>query len=420
MTAFARHALFLFIALRIGDLLNLAAGLWLVPKYVSPAELGAVLPVTSFATTLAIPAFAFAFVFMREATVLASRGEFGRLKSLVRGVFLGVGGFLALALAAAAVFLPRFLQRMRVPDAAAGYLVIAAAFLGCVAPVYTDALNALKRFRALGTVEILSSLARVLVMLAVMPARAFAGYFAGGAAQPLVRIAGAVLALREKLAVPAAPFWERAIARRVAVFFAGVLAYQLAPMLANLAEQSVLRTALPDTVSAGYYLATRFSDLLNTVTFPLLLVLFPHAAEATEQGGSTRPLVLRCAAVALAAAAVLAAVYAATGEALLALLPNGRAYAAYAAYLPWLLAINALTACQNFCTNAEIAAGRFGFLVWFAPLHLLYPAALHLAAARGLSFDELLVWFTAAALLRVAGAAATLRRERRTVRRKEA
>lgn len=410
MTAFARHAVLLFVALRIGDLLNLAAGLWLVPKYVSPAELGAVLPVTSFATTLAIPAFAFAFVFMREATVLAARGEFGRLKSLVRGVFLGIGGFLALALAAAAVFLPRFLERMRVPDAAAGYLVVAAAFLGCVAPVYADALNALKRFRALGAIEILSSLARVLVMLAVMPFRAFAGYFAGGAAQPLVRIAGSVLTLRKELAVPAEPFWDRAVVRRFAALFAGVLVYQLVPMLANLIEQSVLRTGLPDTVSAGYYLATRFSDILNTVTLPLLLVLFPHAAEATEHGGSTRPFVLRCAAVTLAAAALLAVVYAAAGEELLALLPNGRDYAAYAGYLPWLVAVNALTACQNFCTNAEIAAGRFGFLAWFAPLHLLYPAVLYLAAQRGLSFETLLVWFTAAALLRFAGAAATMRR----------
>lgn len=413
MTAFARQTLLLFFALRLGDAVNLFAGLWLVPKYIAPDTLGAVLPVTSFATTLALPAFAFAFVFMREAVLLASQGAFGRLKSLIRGVFLGSGLFLAAALAFAAAFLPRFLERMRVPDAAAGFLVVAAAFLGCLAPVYTDALNALKRFRALGAIEILSALARLLVLFALLPVRAFAGYFAGGAAQPFTRIACSVIALRRELTVPAEPYWSRPLLARFTRLFIGIAVYQITPMLANLAEQTVLRTLVSDTVSAGYYLATRLSDLLNTVTFPLLLVLFPYAAETAAAGGSPRRLVLKCCAAVLAVAAALALVYAFAGGALLAQLPNGRALSLLAPHLPWLVAINALTACQTICTNAEIAAGRFGFLVWFAPLHLLYPAALLLWARGGAtSIETLLAWFTGAAALRFAGAAALCREKR--------
>jgi O-antigen/teichoic acid export membrane protein len=413
MTAFVRQTVFLFLALRLGDAVSLAAGMWLVPKYVSTAELGAVLPVTSFATCLAIPAFAFAFVFMREAAVLAAAGAFGRLKSLIRGVFLGTAAFLALALAAAALLLPRLLAHLRVPDAAAGFLVIAAAFLGCIAPVYTDALNALKRFRALGAVEVLAAAARFLTLLAVMPLRAFAGYFAGSAVQPLVRIAGAVLLLRRETAVPAEPYWSPAVVQRLGALFCGVAVYQMLPMFANFVEQAILRTHVPDSVSAGYYLATRLSDLIHTVTFPLLMVLFPTAAETAAGGGSTRPVVLRCAAVTLLAAVLLALVYAVFGDELLARLPNGHTAAAFAPYLPWLVAITALTACQTFCTNAEIAAGRFGFLLWFVPLHALFPAALTLAGRlRPLSLETFLAWLTAAALLRFAGAAATVQRTR--------
>ena len=44
------YSLMLFCACRAADLLNAFVGLWLVPKYVDPSELGAVQPLTMFAT----------------------------------------------------------------------------------------------------------------------------------------------------------------------------------------------------------------------------------------------------------------------------------------------------------------------------------------------------------------------------------
>ena len=40
------YSLMLFCAMRAADCLNVFVGLWLVPKYVEPAELGAVMPLT--------------------------------------------------------------------------------------------------------------------------------------------------------------------------------------------------------------------------------------------------------------------------------------------------------------------------------------------------------------------------------------
>ena len=147
--SFLKHTILLFLALRIGDFVNVAAGMWFVPKYVSPEDIGAVLPVTSFATFLSLPAFAFAMTVMKESAGLAAEGERGKVKSLLRGVFVAVAAVLVLVLAATAVAMPRFLKLMRVSDGSVGFLVVAAAFLGCVAPVYTDALQSLKRFRLL-------------------------------------------------------------------------------------------------------------------------------------------------------------------------------------------------------------------------------------------------------------------------------
>ena len=402
MDGFARSAILLFLALRVGDFVNVAAGMWFVPRYVSPEDIGAVLPVTSFATFLSLPVFAFAMTVMKESACLSANGEHGKVKSLLCGVFAAVSLILAVVLAVSAMVVPRFLQTMRVSDASVGILVVSAAFLGCVAPVYTDALQSLKRFRALAAVEIGAAVVRFLVMLAAMPLRALAGYFAGQAALPAFRMAGSVFALRKDLSVPGEPYWNRASVRRVALAFLAIIAYQAAPMAASLVEQSILRTALPSVDSAGYYMVSRFSDFLHYLTFPLLLVMFPYTATAAQRDRSTRPFVLKCAAVTLAAAALMAGVYSFFGETLLSLMPHGADYAAYVPYMPWLVAITALTTCQVFYTNAEVSAGRFGFLVWLVPLHLGYPVALHFAVAQGTAptLGSLLVWFGAASALR--------------------
>ena len=404
MTGFAKSAILLFLALRVGDFVGVAAGMWFVPRYVAPEDIGAVLPVTSFATFLSLPMFAFAMTVMKESACLAAAGERGRVKSLLCGAFVGAAAILAVVLVAAAVAAPRFLKAMRVSDASVGFLVVAAAFLGCVAPVYTDALQSLKRFRAMAAVEVGGAVFRFLVMLVVMPCRALAGYFAGQAALPAFRILGSVVALRKDLAARAEPYWDRAAARRIAIAFLAILAYQGAPMAASLVEQSVLRTALPGADSAGYYMVSRFSDFLHYLAFPLLLVMFPYTAAAAKRGEETRPFVVKCAAVTLAVASAMAVAYLFWGRELLSLMPHGSDYAAYSRHMPLLVAATALTSCQIFYTNSEVSAGRFGFLLWLVPLHIAYPALLCLASARGFvaTIDAYLVWIVAVSALRFA------------------
>ena len=409
MDGFARNAILLFLALRVGDFVNVAAGMWFVPRYVSTADIGAVLPVSSFATFLSLPVFAFAMTVMKESACLSANGERGKVKSLLFGVFIAVAAILAAVLAVSAAVVPRYLEAMRVSDASVGILVVSAAFLGCVAPVYTDALQSLKRFRALAAVELGGAFVRFLVMLAAMPFRALAGYFAGQAALPAFRMAGSVLALRRDLAVPSVRYWDRYAVRRIALSFLAIVAYQGAPMAAALIEQSLLRTALPAADSAGYYMVSRFSDFLYYLTFPLLLVMFPYTASAAGRAGNprsavaaTRPFVMKCAAVTLVAAALMALAYAFFGRELLALMPHGADYAAYVPYMPWLVVITALTTCQVFYTNAEVSAGRFGFLFWLVPLHVVYPLALCLAVRCGgvTTLASLLGWFFGASALR--------------------
>ncbi len=409
MTGFAKHAILMFAALRIGDIVNLAAGMWFVPRFVSPEEIGAVLPVTSFATFLSLPVFAFAMAVMKESATLASCGDRGRIKSLLGGVFAVSAAVLAIVLAASTAAMPFFLDAMGVADSSVGLLVVAAAFMGCAAPVYTDALQSLKRFRPLAAVEIAGAVARFAVMAAAMPVRALAGYFAGQCALPVVRMAGSVFALRHDLAVSATRYWNAENVRRLVGAFAGILAYQAVPMAASLVEQSLLRTALPAADSAGYYMATRFSDFLFYLTFPLLIVMFPYTATAAKRNADTRPYVVKCSAATLSAAALMAVAYAFFGRELIALMPNGSRYAEYAPYMPTLVLAAALTSCQVFFTNAEVSAGRFAFLHWLLPLHIVYIAALVLATLMTpLTLDGFTAFIAGVSIARFAFAAASM------------
>ena len=91
-------------------------------------------------------------------------------------------------------------------------------------------------------------------------------------------------------------------------------------------------------------------------------------------------------------------------------MPHGADYAAHVHLMPWLVVATALTSCQVFYTNAEVSAGRFGFLLWLVPLHVAYPAILLAAADAGLltSLEGFVGFFAAAAIARFALAAGAL------------
>ncbi len=398
---FAFHALFIFSALRIADAVNVAAGMWFVPKYVSSEDIGAVLPLSSFATFLSLPLFAFAMTAMKESAVLSAAGEKGRLKSLLSGVFLAAGAAVVLGLIAAAFLMPRFMDLIGLRGGAVGFAVVAAAFLGCVAPVYTDALQATKRFKALGMIEIGASAVRFAVMAALMPIKALLGYFSGQAAQPISRIFFSLFALRKELKVKSESYWNKGNFKRFAALFSLMLVYQALPMAVALLEQYVVRTSMSARDSAGYYMASRFSDFLFYLTFPLLIVSFPYTA--LSRGRRSRmKYVLVCSAITLAVALTAAALYVFCGSRLLSLMPNGGKYAEYAFLMPHLTLAAALTSVQVFTTNAEVSAGSFVFFKWFIPLNAAYAAAFAFAAHLQ-SFEtpsDILVWFWVIAVAR--------------------
>ena len=113
-----------------------------------------------------------------------------------------------------------FLERIRVVEGSLGLLIIVASFVSTASPVYSNALQALKKFKAHALLSALGAPVRLLTMLATMPFRALSGYFVGQTATPAFAIVGDVFFLRKELSIPAEPYWDQSVFRRFAILFA--------------------------------------------------------------------------------------------------------------------------------------------------------------------------------------------------------
>ncbi len=410
------YSLMLFCACRAADLLNAFVGLWLVPKYVNPSELGALTPLMNFANFLALPAAAFASTFRNEVSRLSISHEFGKLKTLMRGVFIATAIFLFFAILASRFLLPLFLERIRIVEGSLGFIIIAVSFVSTVAPIYTNALQALKKFKAQSLLSIVGAPIRLVAMLVTMPFRAITGYFIGQASVPAFNIIGAFFCLHDEFSVKAKPYWNRGTVCRFTKLFIIFLGSGISSSLYILVSTTILRQRLPDLDSAGYYMATRFSDIASFLLAIFITTLFPYTAELTAQKKDVRPLILKTTGVTILFYALVALPFFFLGESILALLPHGEQYYAYGWAIPWLIGIGALEAFISLYSLAEISANRFTYLKWMIPFYLSYSVILLLVTGYGhfadklpitvstflsehniYSLDTMLMWMTGAA-----------------------
>ena len=425
------YSLMLFVACRAADCTNVFVGLWLVPKYVGPSELGAVMPLTNFANFLAIPIAVFASTFRNELTTLAINREFGQMKTLMRGVFIATAIFFFLAIIVCRLILPAYLERIRVAEGSLAFVIIITSFITTISPIYNNALQSLKKFKASSAIAVAGAPLRLITMLVTMPLRALTGYFVGQCAVPASQIVGSVICLRKELSVPAEPYWNREIVRRFGRLFVIFGIGAVAGGVSGLVESTVLRQRLPALDSAAYYMVTRFSDIASFLASSLVFTLFPFTAELAAEGKDTRPLIVKTSLAVFVTNAALAGFFCLFGERIIALLPNGGEYSAYWWAIPWIIAITSTNLFTSFYGTGEVSAFRFGYMKWMIPLTLAYPAALLLVTGYGYftayipaswaeflashnvsSLSAMLWWMTGIAILKAACCALAMLRQK--------
>ena len=423
------YSIMLFCAYRTADILNAFVGLWLVPKHISPEELGAVMPLSNFANCLALPLAAFANTFRNEVSRLSAENRMGELKTLLSSVFAATGIFLACALVVARLVLPLFLERIRIVEGSLGILILAASFLGAISPIYTNALQSLKKFREQAVLSIVGAPVRLLAMLAAMPFRALSGYFVGQSAPMVFGIAASIFSLRKELSVKARPYWSREVVQRFTRTFVLFAVGGLASNFYVLVESTIIRQRLPDIDSAGYYMVSRFSEIANFLYLAIVFAIFPFSAELAAKGRDCMRLVYRAGLVVALLNAVLAVFFFFFGRDILQLLPNGAVYSQFWWAIPWQIALYSSGAFIGLYLTAEMAAGRFSYLKWTIPFDLVYPAVLLAVTGYGYfaglvpeswteflarhnirSLSTMLVWMTVVNILKLIVCVACMRR----------
>ena len=232
---------------------------------------------------------------------------------------------------------------------------------------------------------------------------------------------GDVFCLRKELAVPAEPYWNSNVFKRFLFLFTIFAGWAATGGLPGLVESTVIRQRLPDLDSAGYYMATRFSEISGYFFCTLSFTIFPYTADMAAKGKDMRPLILKASFASIAFGALVAAPFFFIAKPILSVLPHGAEYVAYWWVIPWCIGISAISFPLSLYTTAEVSAQRFGFLKWLMPLDLIYPAVLlfvtgygylvgiipeswttFLAAHNVRTLETMLWWMTAASAIKLA------------------
>lgn len=278
------YSLMIFVACRSGDAIQAFIGLWLVPKYVGAEELGAVLPLQQLSGLFTVPLAVLATVFAKYVNVYATRGEFGKVRCLVRDVLVASAALFAVCIGAASLVVPFFYERLRVASGSLTALVLAAGFAGNVASLFTSALQGLKMFKTITVQNLVSAPIRLVTLLVAMPVRALSGYVLGQTTPPAACSLLAFGSLRRRLAPhPCDPSWRRDLPE-ILRYLAPVAVYTVLSALANTVQTTIYRQRLPEVESSAYYLLTRFAEIAGYVGSSIIAVLVPLVSEAHETG----------------------------------------------------------------------------------------------------------------------------------------
>lgn len=363
------YTLLLFIAQRFSDVINMFVGLWLVPKYVPMEELGAVLPITAVVGFLALPITIVVTPFQKFITKFNDAGEVGKVKSLVRDVFVGTFLLGSLVFLIAWLVLPFFFERMRVAAGSLGALMLMVSIAGAVSGVFGAAVAGVKRFGACAWFALLGAPLRLVVMALAMPFRALSGYVLGQGAPHGVYILGSIWALRDyfRSDVKCVPYW-REHGREILLYALPFALWTITLAVSGFVETLVIRHRLPDFESAGYYVVTRFSEIAGYLGLVFPSLIFPLVASKKKDDANARRILCHSVWGTAICGLVCVCVLGVCGKTLLGLTKVWQPYQTLTLHMVVLATNTVLAVVANCLFAFEMAQGRFRFLWYAIPL----------------------------------------------------
>lgn len=353
------YSAMLFIACRSGDVIQAFIGLWLVPKYVGPNELGAVLPLQQLSSFFTVPLAIVAVVFSKYVNTYATRGELGKVKSFIHDVILLSAGLMILCIAAAYWLIPHFYSRLNIAAGSLTVLVLASGFVGNISGLFGSALQGLKKFKTMTVQSLISAPIRLVTLLIAMPFRPLSGYLLGQTTPAASCCLLAALTMHRDLKkIPVDKTWRNDLSEIGRYLWPIAIFTSFGTLFATI-QATVYRQRLPEIESSAYYILSRFSEIASYVGQTMIIVLIPLASEAHEKG-SERPELLRHTLIGTGiTTAFFCTFFALFGKSILNASPVWGQYSNFVQLLPWMTLITGSSALISSTMTYEMACRRF-------------------------------------------------------------
>ena len=391
------YTMLLFVAQRFGDVINMFVGIWLVPKYVSPEDLGAVLPLSQFVSLIGLPLGIIAIPFMKYLNLYAEKGEFGKVKSLLRDVFVGTGILAFVSLGLAYFLLPLLFERVRVAAGSLGLLIVGVSLLNAVSCIFQNAVQGLKLYSTTVWLNVLAAPFRLILMLVFMPFRALSGYFVGQGAAPGMTVLGAFWMLRKRLGRSVRPvsYWHED-GRGMIRYAIPIAILTIMGTVFSAVDSLIIRHRLSDFESAGYYVITRFSEITSYLGTVFIVFLFPMVASRSAKAQGARDILVKTLFGSVVSGLLVATSLYFFGSFILGLQDVWNTYQPLAPHMFWVCILNVFLMANSVFSTYETARGSFRFLWYVVPITVVKGVGLYLLTGYTL-FDGIVpsCWLSA-------------------------
>ena len=373
------YSALLFAVMRLGDLINLYIGAFLVPTWIPEGQLGVVRPLLKGVELVAIPMAFWVLTAEKYLNVFAERQELGKAKALLRDALVSVTGLSLLVCLALAAFAPSILVRLRLDDYQlllwGGVLVV----LTCVQPVLASALRSFKLFNTVVLFGLPGVLVRLIAMLALLKILFLRGFFM---AQTVSAMAGilvsgvAILWFFRRTPTP-----QRSYREHWAEMFRYALPLVIFTAVTQIQEpieDLLIRQRLTAAESAASYVIKTFATIPLYFGGAVAGFLFPLVSSRFEKGENTKRLLRQSLVVTTLLGLGFTAMLTVVGPYLVNARASWQVAVPYQHLFVWPTLLFTFRAAITCFVLHEHACRKFTYLRYYVPISIVQTAGLFL------------------------------------------
>ncbi|MEI6211993.1 MAG: oligosaccharide flippase family protein [bacterium] len=371
------YSALLFCTTRVGDVLNLYTGLFVLPGVLSVNDLGAVEPVTRLAGLGAIPLGIVGIVGAKYISAYHAAGEDGKIRHVMRDMLLlSLGSFMVFMIVLRLLYAPVCLRlHLSSPYLFAGLSGLA--LLACFQPVMGVLLQGMQRFRITAVAGLADPVLRLTGTLLLAPLFQICGYLFALLAAGVTSFCIGAWGLRTTLGGRRNNQSYYADGPEILRFALPVSILVIVGTFQGFVEPFVIKHFLSAQDSAGYYVACRFGYIPGYLVGSVGFVLLPLLSFRHERGDDTGAYAKQALLITIGVSAAGTVIIGLAAAWLLQLRQEWLQYLPYAPQVWKVGVITTLGSAISIYTTHELACRRLRFLWVIVPVTILEAACLY-------------------------------------------